>query len=242
MGDDDDVETYTALGIPFNHFDGSHGAEKLRLNPRFFAKFPQGGLAQGLPGRDPAAREREQSLHGRAPAACEHHAIPAKHGGGGRKERLGGIEAVGGHRTLLGGGRRNIAGAGADETPLLALLHRMGEPTHRPPNGEDRESGAAGQASYAASKSGLVGFSRSLARELGSRGITANVVAPGYVDTDMTAALPESRRDEILKSIPLARTATADEIAAVVAFLARDEAAYVSGALLPVDGGLGMGH
>jgi 3-oxoacyl-[acyl-carrier protein] reductase len=103
-------------------------------------------------------------------------------------------------------------------------------------------SGAAGQASYAASKSGLVGFSRSLARELGSRGITANVVAPGYVDTDMTAALPDSRRDEILKSIPLARTATADEIAAVVAFLARDEAAYVSGALLPVDGGLGMGH
>ena len=103
-------------------------------------------------------------------------------------------------------------------------------------------SGAAGQASYAASKSGLVGFSRSLARELGSRGITANVVAPGYVDTDMTAALPESRRDEILQSIPLARTATAHEIAAVVAFLARDEAAYVSGALLPVDGGLGMGH
>ena len=103
-------------------------------------------------------------------------------------------------------------------------------------------SGAAGQASYAASKSGLVGFSRSLARELGSRGITANVVAPGYVDTDMTAALPESRRAEILTSIPLGRTATAEEIAAVVAFLARDEASYVSGALLPVDGGLGMGH
>ena len=103
-------------------------------------------------------------------------------------------------------------------------------------------SGAAGQASYAASKSGLVGFSRSLARELGSRGITSNVIAPGYVDTDMTAALPDSRREQILASIPLARTATADEIAAVIAFLARDEAAYVTGALLPVDGGLGMGH
>ena len=103
-------------------------------------------------------------------------------------------------------------------------------------------SGAAGQASYAASKSGLVGFSRSLARELGSRGITANVVAPGYVDTDMTAALPDSRRAEILGAIPLGRTATADEIAGVIAFLARDEAAYVTGALLPVDGGLGMGH
>jgi len=103
-------------------------------------------------------------------------------------------------------------------------------------------SGAAGQASYAASKSGLVGFSRSLARELGSRGITANVVAPGYVDTDMTAALGEARREELLRSIPLGRTAAPDEIAGVVAFLAGDDSAYVTGAVLPVDGGLGMGH
>jgi len=103
-------------------------------------------------------------------------------------------------------------------------------------------SGGAGQASYAASKSGLVGFSRSLARELGSRGITANVVAPGYVDTDMTAALGEARREELLRSIPLGRTAAADEIAGVVSFLAGEDSAYVTGAVLPVDGGLGMGH
>jgi 3-oxoacyl-[acyl-carrier protein] reductase len=103
-------------------------------------------------------------------------------------------------------------------------------------------SGAAGQANYAASKAGLVGFSRSLARELGSRGITSNVVAPGYVDTDMTAGLGEARRDELLRSIPLGRTASAGEIAGVVAFLASDASSYVTGAVLPVDGGLGMGH
>ena len=103
-------------------------------------------------------------------------------------------------------------------------------------------SGAAGQASYAASKSGLVGFTRSLARELGSRGITANVVAPGYVDTDMTAALGDARREEILRSIPLGRTAAPEEVAAVISFLAGTDSAYVTGALLPVDGGLGMGH
>ena len=103
-------------------------------------------------------------------------------------------------------------------------------------------SGQAGQANYAASKAGLVGFSRSLARELGSRGITSNVVAPGFVDTDMTAELGDARREELLRTIPLGRTATADEIAGVVAFLASDASAYVTGAVLPVDGGLGMGH
>ena len=103
-------------------------------------------------------------------------------------------------------------------------------------------SGSAGQANYAASKAGLVGFARSLARELGSRSITANVVAPGFVTTDMTAALDEARSAEILASVPLARYASAEEIAAVVGFLAGDAAAYITGAVIPVDGGLGMGH
>jgi 3-oxoacyl-[acyl-carrier protein] reductase len=102
--------------------------------------------------------------------------------------------------------------------------------------------GQAGQANYAASKAGLVGFARSLARELGSRSITVNVVAPGPVETDMTAALGEQRLAELTSMVPLARMATADEIAGVVAFLASDDAAYITGAVIPVDGGLGMGH
>ncbi len=102
--------------------------------------------------------------------------------------------------------------------------------------------GSAGQTNYAASKAGLVGLARSLARELGSRGITANVVAPGFVDTDMTAALPDERRAEILGAVPLGRYATPDEVAGTVVFLASDAAAYISGAVIPVDGGLGMGH
>lgn len=102
--------------------------------------------------------------------------------------------------------------------------------------------GSAGQANYAASKAGLVGFARSLARELGSRSITVNVVAPGPVETDMTAALGEDRLKELTAQVPLSRMATADEIAGVVEFLAGSDAAYITGAVIPVDGGLGMGH
>lgn len=102
--------------------------------------------------------------------------------------------------------------------------------------------GSAGQANYAASKAGLVGFARSLARELGSRSITVNVVAPGPVETDMTAALGENRLKELTEAVPLARMASPDEIAGVVAFLAGPDGGYITGAVIPVDGGLGMGH
>ena len=102
--------------------------------------------------------------------------------------------------------------------------------------------GSAGQVNYAASKAGLVGLARSLARELASRGITANVVAPGPVATDMTAALPEGRRADLAAAVPLGRFAEPEEVAAAVTFLASPAAAYITGAVLPVDGGLGMGH
>ena len=102
--------------------------------------------------------------------------------------------------------------------------------------------GSAGQANYAASKSGLIGLARSLARELGSRNITVNVIAPGPVDTDMTDALSAERLADLAAAVPLGRTASVDEIAGVVTFLASPAAAYITGAVIPVDGGLGMGH
>lgn len=103
-------------------------------------------------------------------------------------------------------------------------------------------SGAAGQANYAASKAGLIGMARSLARELGPRGITANVVAPGYAHTDMTSALSGAVLEDVVSRIPLRRLAEPEEVAAVVEFLTSADAAYVTGAVVPVDGGLGMGH
>ncbi len=101
--------------------------------------------------------------------------------------------------------------------------------------------GSPGQANYAASKAGLIGLARSIARELGSRNITANVIAPGFVETDMTAELTDARKSEILANVPLRRYGTPDEIAATALFLASEPAAYISGVVLPVDGGLGMG-
>jgi 3-oxoacyl-[acyl-carrier protein] reductase len=102
--------------------------------------------------------------------------------------------------------------------------------------------GSAGQANYSASKSGLIGLARSIARELGSRSITANVVAPGPVATDMLAALSEDRREALTAAVPLGRLASPDEIAGTIAFLASSDAAFITGAIIPVDGGLGMGH
>ena len=102
--------------------------------------------------------------------------------------------------------------------------------------------GSAGQVNYSSSKAALVGFARSLTRELGSRGITANVIAPGFIETDMTAALPEAQQEQYKKSIPAGRFGQVDEIAGVSAWLAGDDAGYISGAVIPVDGGLGMGH
>jgi 3-oxoacyl-[acyl-carrier protein] reductase len=102
--------------------------------------------------------------------------------------------------------------------------------------------GSSGQVNYASSKSALVGFARSLTRELGARGITTNVVAPGFIDTDMTKALPDEQAQSYLKSIPVGRFAEPSEVAEAVWWLASDNASYISGAVIPVDGGLGMGH
>jgi 3-oxoacyl-[acyl-carrier protein] reductase len=102
--------------------------------------------------------------------------------------------------------------------------------------------GVPGQINYSSSKAARVGFARSLTRELGARNITANVVAPGFIETDMTAALPEEQQAKYRKDIPLGRYGTATEVAKVTRWLASDEASYISGAVVPVDGGLGMGH
>jgi 3-oxoacyl-[acyl-carrier protein] reductase len=103
-------------------------------------------------------------------------------------------------------------------------------------------TGSPGQTNYAASKAGLIGFARSLAREIGGRGVTVNVVSPGFVSTDMTAALTEARRADILEQVPLKRMASPEDVAAVTSFLASEAAGYITGAVIPVDGGLGMGH
>jgi beta-ketoacyl ACP reductase len=102
--------------------------------------------------------------------------------------------------------------------------------------------GLPGQANYSASKAGLIGMARSLTRELGSRSITANVVAPGFIDTDMTRALEDKMQETALQAIPLTRIGKVEEVAGVISFLASEDAGYISGAVIPVDGGLGMGH
>jgi 3-oxoacyl-[acyl-carrier protein] reductase len=103
-------------------------------------------------------------------------------------------------------------------------------------------TGSPGQTNYSASKAGLIGLARSLAREIAGRGVTVNVITPGFVETDMTAALPQSRQAEIVKQVPLGRMATPQEVAAAATWLASEAAGYVTGAIIPVDGGLGMGH
>lgn len=103
-------------------------------------------------------------------------------------------------------------------------------------------SGQAGQINYAASKAGVIGMARSISRELGSRSITANVVAPGFIETDMTAGLPDDLREQVKKFVPLQRLGKPEDVAAVVSFLASEDSSYVTGAVIPVDGGLGMGH
>mgnify|MGYP000548266161 CR=1 FL=1 len=117
---------------------------------------------------------------------------------------------------------------------VLVILFSLG---FRVGHAQDGLKNALGSA-----KSGLVGMARSLTRELAGRGITANVVAPGFIDTDMTAALPEAQQDEYKKKIPAGRFAQPEEVAKVVTWLASDDASYISGAVIPVDGGLGMGH
>jgi 3-oxoacyl-[acyl-carrier protein] reductase len=102
--------------------------------------------------------------------------------------------------------------------------------------------GGPGQTNYSASKAGLVGLARSISRELGGRGITANVIAPGFIETEMTAELPEDRKKTYLSAVPAGRFASPEEVAAAVRFIASPEAAYITGAVIPVDGGLGMGH
>lgn len=103
-------------------------------------------------------------------------------------------------------------------------------------------SGSAGQANYAASKAGLIGFARSLAREIGGRNITVNIVAPGFIETDMTAGMGEERQAGVLAQVPLRRFGSAGDVADAVHWLSSAGAAYVTGAVIPVDGGLGMGH
>lgn len=103
-------------------------------------------------------------------------------------------------------------------------------------------AGSGGQANYAASKAGLIGLARSIARELGSRCVTANVIAPGFIDTDMTSALGDRRRARLLDAIPAGRVGHPDDVASAVSFLASDDSGYINGAVIPVDGGLGMGH
>lgn len=104
------------------------------------------------------------------------------------------------------------------------------------------QSGTAGQINYASSKAGLIGMARSLTRELGSRNITSNVVAPGFIDTDMTAGLDEKTQELAVAAIPLGRKGSSADVAGAVSFLAGDDAGYISGAVIPVDGGMGMGH